>query len=837
MLKLSNISKKYIGKAYEVDALRDINIEFRKNEFVCILGPSGCGKTTMLNIIGGLDRYTSGDLIIDGKSTKDFKDRDWDNYRNKKIGFVFQSYNLIPHLSILGNVELALTISGVGKKERQQKAIEALKRVGLESVIKKKPNQLSGGQMQRVAIARALVNDPEILLADEPTGALDIKTSYEVMELIKSISKERLVIMVTHNGEIAEKYSTRIIKLLDGQIVDDSKPYKSRNKKKEDSIINNKKTKKSSMNFLTALSLSLKNLFSKKGRTILTSFAGSIGIVGIALVLAISNGFTNYINKIQSDALGAYPLTVSAISVDMNSFTSFGEKDDVGEVDETSVSPYNPAFQFIKYGHFNNLSKEFIEHVKKFEQDDLAKGENKQINLIEYNYFTPLKVLSKNEDDSINLFKNSNTTSVLSGTQSDIFYPILNNIDFVMSQYDLIYGSMPEKKEGDPFTKELLLVVGEGNKISYSLLNKLGFSTPMVNGEYEKISFEEICNKEFKLLFNDDYYFPNSENFDEITAFSKLEEGGQEALKNAYNGATVTLKISGILRLKESAPASLLSSGVAYMPDLGNYYRENCQQSLIARKQLSLPKTSNFFDNYVVNVQEISVLPRDGFASVQEINNFLKLSYGYELEVEEAFDLAMQQIGISETPTGIYFYPKNFDSKDSVIEMINQYNSTQTNENKKIVYVDSSGFLTETLGSIINIISYVLIAFAAISLVFSSIMIGIITYVSVIERTMEIGVLRSLGARKRDVANVFNSETFIIGFLAGIIGGVATLLLTIPINLIVGSLVPEIGSIAVVNPIHILILTAISVLLSIISGLIPARIASKKDPVIALRSE
>ncbi len=453
MLKLSNISKKYIGKAYEVDALRDINIEFRKNEFVSILGPSGCGKTTMLNIIGGLDRYTSGDLIIDGKSTKDFKDRDWDNYRNKKIGFVFQSYNLIPHLSILGNVELALTISGVGKKERQQKAIEALKRVGLESVIKKKPNQLSGGQMQRVAIARALVNDPEILLADEPTGALDIKTSYEVMELIKSISKERLVIIVTHNGEIAEKYSTRIIKLLDGQIVDDSKPYKSRNKKKEDSIVNNKKTKKSSMNFLTALSLSLKNLFSKKGRTILTSFAGSIGIVGIALVLAISNGFTNYINKIQSDALGAYPLTVSSISVDMSSFTSFGGEDEIGEFDETSVSPYNPSFQFIKYGHFNNLSKEFIEHVKKFEQDDLAKGENKQINLIEYNYFTPLKVLSKNEDDSINLFKNSNTTSVLSGTQSDIFYPMLNNIDFVMSQYDLIYGSMPEKKEGDPFTK------------------------------------------------------------------------------------------------------------------------------------------------------------------------------------------------------------------------------------------------------------------------------------------------------------------------------------------------------------------------------------------------
>ena len=513
MLKLVNISKQYKSDSFCVDALKEINLEFRKSEFVSILGPSGCGKTTLLNIIGGLDRYSGGDLFIDERATKDFKDSDWDNYRNKKIGFVFQSYNLIPHLSILGNVELALTISGVKKKERQARALEALSRVGLKEVAKKKPNQLSGGQMQRVAIARAIVNDPEILLADEPTGALDIKTSLEVMELIKEISKERLVIMVTHNGEIAEKFSTRIIKLLDGQVVGDSKPYKSRNVKKEQKELEIKeknakkvkKQKKSSMKFYTALSLSFKNLFSKKGRTILTSFAGSIGIVGIALVLSISTGFTNYINKIQSDALGGYPITVSAVTVDMNSFTSFTPQENQGSSSETSVLPYNPALQFIQFGHYNNLSSDFVEFVKAFEQEDKNKGENSQINLVEYSYFTPLKkfvkafeqedknkgensqinlveysyftplkILSKNPDGTVNLFKSKNSTSIMSGTQSNIFYPLLNNMDFVMSQYDLIYGSFPQKHEGEEFTHEMLLVVGEGNRISYSVLNALG---------------------------------------------------------------------------------------------------------------------------------------------------------------------------------------------------------------------------------------------------------------------------------------------------------------------------------------------------------------------------
>ncbi len=861
MLKLINISKQYKTDSFTVDALKNINISFRENEFVSILGPSGCGKTTLLNIIGGLDRYSDGDLHIDGLSTKKYKDRDWDNYRNKRIGFIFQSYNLIPHLSILGNVELSLTISGVGKRERRQRAIEVLKKVGLESEIKKKPNQLSGGQMQRVAIARALVNNPEILLADEPTGALDIKTSIEIMDLIKEISKNCLVIMVTHNGELAEKYSTRIIKLLDGCIINDNNPYEYKNENKEDvcechekkqeelsknikEIKQNKikHKKSSSMNFLTALSLSFKNLISKKGRTIATAFAGSIGIVGIALVLAISNGLTGYINKIQSEALGGYPITVSSITIDMNAFTSFNINDDLGEYDKNSIVPYNPAMQFVKYGHYNNITTDFIDYVKKFEEQDSLKGENKQINLIEYSYFTPLKILHKNLDNTVNLFTSSNSTSILSGGISDVFFPMLKDIDFVMSQYDLIYGEMPEKNQDEEYTHEMLLVVGEGNKLPTDILMALGIEPKIENGEYVNIDFETICSQEFKLIFNDDYYIPNSENFEEITSFDKITNEDQAKLMELYENSNDIIKISGIIRIKDDAPASLLSTGVAYMPDLGEYYLNNCKESLIAKKQLENKDSYTFYDNYVINISEFSdivssLLPEGGFSSVEQINNFLMYAYGYTLDKDQAFDLAMQQIGISTTPTGIYFYPKNFEAKDSIIKMINEYNDNISNENQKIVYLDSTGFLTDTLGKIISIISYVLIGFASISLVVSSIMIGIITYVSVIERTKEIGVLRSLGARKLDIVSVFNSETFIIGLVAGLLGGIISAILTIPINLIISSFSPEIGSIAVLKISHVLILTILSIVLSLISGLIPARIASKKDPVVALRSE
>ena len=537
----------------------------------------------------------------------------------------------------------------------------------------------------------------------------------------------------------------------------------------------------------------------------------------------------------QSDALGAYPLIVSAITVDMEAFTQFGEKEETGDVQNETAVPYNPNQQFIQFGHYNHLSTDFVNHVKDFEKNS---KDADALNLIEYNYFTPLKILVKNDLNQVSLFKSTNSTSIMSGGYSDVFFPMLNNLDYVMSQYDLIYGSLPEKKAGEEFTREMVLVVGEGNKIGIDVLLSMGI-VPEFDFETQKfveVDFEKICAKEFKLLFNDDYYTPNSPNFNEITEFEKLNETSQTALLEAYNRASTTLKISGVIRIKEDAPATLLSPGVAFMGDLGAHYRANCEESLIAKKQLEVFEngSSTFFDPFVATVAEVSMIPP--FGSIEEVNQFLNSSYGYTISREEAFQLGIQQLGISEIPTGIYFYPKNFEGKDSVLEMIDSYNET-AGENKQIVCMDSTGFLTNTLGQLINIVSYVLIAFAAISLVVSSIMIGIITYVSVIERRKEIGVLRSLGARKIDVMNVFNAETFIIGLLSGLLGGLISLILTFPINAIVGSFLPEIGAIASLQATHVLILTAVSVVLSMISGLIPARIASKKDPVVALRSE
>lgn len=893
MLELKNIVKNYVAGDTVVNALVDINLDFRKSEFVSILGQSGCGKTTLLNIIGGLDHYTSGDLIINNKSTKDFKDGDWDTYRNHSIGFVFQSYNLIMHLSVLENVELALSLAGISKEERKKRAIEALNTVGLSSQINKKPNQLSGGQMQRVAIARSLVNNPDILLADEPTGALDSETSEQVMKILKDISRDRLIIMVTHNRELAEKYSTRIITLLDGKVTSDSRPYnhkqnsKSQNLDESNSMLNkltallesdkislsdfekyktqlqdnkeldvvndkklakllkNKKDsqKRTAMGYGTALALSFRNLLTKKWRTIMTSFAGSIGIIGIALILAVSNGFTNYINKMQSDALGNYPLTVSAISMDMNKFQNasmHGSANSNTTVEEQVVVPYNPMQRFIQFGHYNNLSKDFLNHVKQFETLDLEKGKNSQLNIVEYDYFAPIKILSKYNNNKVRLYINRNNTSILQGGSSSPIYPMLNNIDFVMSGYELIYGSMPSIKEGDTYSKEMLLVLDKGNKLSISTLDCLGI-TPTVNeqGDFNNISFEEICNKEFKLLFNDDYYTPNSEDFNSITSFSKLSSANQSELASAYDNANTTLKISGVIRIKDDAPTELLSAGIAYMPSLKEYYLENCKNSLIARKQLTRNIKDDFFDNYIINVAEMATLPAKGYLNVNEINEFLFQSYKFRLTDQEAFDLALQQIGVSPFPVAISFYPKNFEAKDAVLNMIESFNKKQTDSNLTIVCSDTTSFLTNTLGNLVGIISYVLIAFAAISLVVSSIMIAIITYVSVLERTKEIGVLRSIGARKKDITRVFNAETFLIGLTSGLIGVTISFVLTFPISAIVkavagGSITT---SIAVMDPISSVILVAISVVLTIISGLIPAIMAANRDPVRALRSE
>lgn len=851
MIQLKDINKTYTAGDTVVKALNNININFREKEFVSILGPSGCGKTTLLNILGGLDRYDYGDIVVNGTSTKQFKDKDWDAYRNHYIGFVFQSYNLIPHLSIVENVELALSIGGTNKKNKRKMALDALEKVGLKAQAKKKPNQLSGGQMQRVAIARAIVNNPEIILADEPTGALDSETSVQVMDILKEISKEHLVIMVTHNKELADKYSTRVINLLDGNLVGDSSPFTI----EENKEVKQTKKNKSAMSIFTAFSLSFKNLMSKIGKTLLVSFAGSIGIIGIALVLAVSTGLNSYIASMQSNALGNYPITVSAISVDMDSFKSFDRKDDASGGSENEIVPYNPMVQYVKYGHYNNLTSNFVNKVKEFEENDKQNG-NEKLNVVDYNYYLPVRFVTKNisgESVTYTYAVRKNTTSILSGSSSSSIYPMLDNLDFVMEQYDLIAGELPKQNKGTNYSTDIVFVVGAGNKISASTLNALGFKTETDEKlNYKNISFESIIGKEYKVVTNDNYYTPKYEdgytpvaddntNFEHIKAFDKMDISNQTALQDAYNTSTITLKISGILRIKEDG-IELLNDGLAYMQSFEKYYSNDCENSLIARKQIANKQAGNyeFFDNYVLSVSEISsILPKDGFASIEAINSFLHSQYGYTLSNEDAFEVAMQQIGISNIPISIKFFPKNFKGKDSIINMIDEFNATCIEEKDKIVYSDTTGFITSTLGQMVNIVSYVLIAFAAISLVVSSIMIGIITYTSVIERTKEIGVLRSIGARKKDISRVFNMETFIIGLSAGLIGVIVAFALTFPISKIIikvaGGAVTT--NIAILKVADMLILVAISTILTLIAGLIPARIAAKKDPVKALRSE
>ena len=854
MIQIKNITKNYLSGENEVHALKNVSINFRNNEFVSILGPSGCGKTTMLNIIGGLDKYTSGDIVINGVSTKEYKDRDWDAYRNHYIGFIFQSYNLIAHLSILENVELALSIAGISKAEKRKRATKALKEVGLENQMKKRPNQLSGGQMQRVAIARAIVNEPKIILADEPTGALDSETSVQVMDLLKKISSKYLIIMVTHNEELAKTYSTRIINILDGELTGDTDPYIPDEKEITDDAITihksldkenarKKRNKiKTSMSYGTAFNLSLKNLWSKRGKTFIESLAGSIGIIGIALVLAVSTGMNNYINKVQSDALGNYPITISAISVDMNKFTSF-ERDEgqTEDIDDDVLIPYNPVAQYITYGHYNNLTSGFVDKVREFEND---RQNSKYINMVEYDYYIPVKLITKDKNNVYTYVKRENSTSIMTSESSSALYSMGTNTDFVLEQYDLIYGTLPTISS-EEYSREMLLVIGEGNKISISTLKALGIE-PIINSvnEFENIPFEDICQKEYKVIFNNDYYTPDSNDFDSITKFDKLDTQNQVQLEQAYNNSSVTLKISGIIRIKEDATSQILRSGLVYMSNFEKFYAQDCKNSLIAQKQLANKNSYEFYDNYMLSVAEFSskehpMLPEQGFANVTAINTFLNTQYGYTLSDEDAFDVAMQQIGISSIPLSIKFYPKNFDAKDRIVAMIDEYNTTVDTEAEKIIYSDTTGFLTTTLGSLVNIVSYVLIAFAGISLVVSSVMIGIITYTSVIERTKEIGVLRSIGARKKDISRIFNSETILIGLFAGILGVTLSWVLTIPLSAIIKAIAG--GTIttnmATLKFTHALILVAVSTVLTTIAGTVPARIASKKDPVICLRSE
>lgn len=877
VLELKNIIKVYGTDDNKVEALKGVSIDFRENELVSILGPSGCGKTTLLNIVGGLDKYTEGDLIINDKSTKDFNDRDWDTYRNQRVGFVFQNYNLIPHLSVLGNVELALTLSGIPSEERKVRAVKALEVVGLSDQIKKRPNQLSGGQMQRVAIARAIVNNPDIILADEPTGALDSTTSVQVMDILKDLAKERLVIMVTHNNELAQKYSTRIIELLDGEVVQDSMPYKHRKTKKSAEVVektdlikeqavkdivensgnkgevivneNNdivkngkkqKKTKKSAMSFFTAFMLSLKNLFSKKTRTILVSFAGSIGIIGVALVLAVSNGFTNYINKMQSDTLSGYPITITTITADMEAVSDMmsggGIKNEREEYpDEDVLHVKDNTASLAGLGKYSFLSPGYIDYVQDYYAADQKKSANRQtINDVVFSYTSPMVVIGESNGVYGNINTKDTNTSAIGMVSSSRFAEGLNKEEFVRSQYDVIYGSYPDEYD------ELALVVSSTNELSKTLLDQLKIEYKMnLDGSIDDIAFSDLVStdthvgKTYKLIYNNERYSPVMSNGD-IVDFEEAFDA-----EELYNDATagLTLKISGVFRVKEGAALSVYSNGLVYTPMLTEHFRENAKQSDIVINQKQALKdnpNANFYNKFQFVVQGIPF----AFNNASEVKTQVKNLLSVDLNDEQVYQYAIQQYGASDIPNAIYIYPKNFEAKEEITNYLNAWNDKPENTNNKVYFTDATALLSSTLGELVDIISYVLIAFASISLVVSSIMIGIITYVSVVERTKEIGVLRALGARKKDIRRVFNAETLIIGFTAGFIGVMVSLLLTIPISAIISSLSGGmVANIASLTLWHGITLVAVSMTLTWISGLIPSQFASKKDPVVALRTE
>ena len=867
MLQLKNITKNYLSGDNEVQALKGIDIEFRENEFVSILGQSGCGKTTLLNIIGGLDRYTSGDLIINGKSTKEFKDKDWDTYRNHSVGFVFQSYNLIPHQTVLANVELALTISGVGKAERRKRAIEALQKVGLGDQINKKPNQMSGGQMQRVAIARALVNDPDILLADEPTGALDSKTSVQVMEILKEISKDRLIIMVTHNPELAEKYSSRIVKLLDGKIIDDSNPYKSSEEDVKKARNKKDKSGKASMKFTTAVRLSLNNLMTKKGRTFLTSFAGSIGIIGIALILSLSHGMQSYINRVEEDTLSSYPLTIQEASIDVTSMLEAmmgnGEKEEHNDNKIYSRPIVNNILETVS----TKLQTNNLEEFKKY----LESGDTNikdYINAIQYEYNLNLNIYKQNEDKTYQQVNPSkvfdelgfgemmesrqSTSSMMSGsmtmTQTDVWNEMLDNQNLLQSQYDVLAGKWPTKYN------EVVLIVDENNEISdytlYSLgikdikelnesMEKIKNKEKVEAGESESYSYDDLLNYKFKILLNTDYYKESGNAWQD-------KSNDDEYMKNVVENAE-EITIVGIIKPNEETVSSSGAGMIGYTKELKEYVINKINETEIVKEQkensninvftgIEFPENQNSSFDYSQLTDEQRM-----YMSTLSEAELAELMKNYAENSTATYDSNLSTLGVVDLnkPSTINIYPKDFESKDMITTRISEYNDKQTNDGKEenvITYTDIVGVMMSSVSTIINVISYVLIAFVGISLVVSSIMIGIITYISVLERTKEIGILRSIGASKKDVSRVFNAETLIIGLVAGLIGIVVTLLLNIPINMIIKSIV-GISNISKLPTAGAIILVVISVGLTMIAGLIPARFAAKRDPVEALRTE
>lgn len=784
MLKLIGINKIYKAGDMEVHALKNINLEFRESELVAVLGPSGCGKTTMLNIVGGLDKYTSGDLIINGISTKEYVDSDWDAYRNSTIGFVFQNYNLISHLTVIENVELALTLSGVSASERRARAEQALKEVGLETQFNKKPNQLSGGQMQRVAIARALVNNPDIVLADEPTGALDSVTSVQIMELLKEVAKTRLVIMVTHNGDLADRYANRIIRLLDGEIISDTNPIDS------ETLTENvaRRPKKTSMSFITAFKLSLKNLFTKKLRTFVTAFAGSIGIIGVALILALSSGFSAYIEKMQTDTLSSFPLTITSSAFDVSNLMSMLQVPDAEEYPEAHEIYVNKVMDKLSALYqSNDITDEYVEEAIKTIDPSLTYG-IVYTNGINFNIFTKQSYSGFNRITRI-------------GSE---WVQLVDNNDFINSQYDVLAGKLPTAYN------ELVLCVDEYNQVTdVELLQSLG----ILSGK-DSYTFGEIMNLEFKLLTNDAVY--SRVDTGEKTYFTESSVTQEE-----YD-AGISLKIVGIVRVNQDTATGSISGTVGYHKDLQDYVLryETENPSEIVTWQKNNPDINCFTGNlYLDEAREENPTASD---------NFL------QKEADKARVSNLASLGAVSTPQAISIYPVDFESKELIKAHLDAYNETEGNT--PVYYSDMMGLMVEAMNVLVDAISYVLIAFTSISLVVSSIMIGVIISVSVLERTKEIGILKAIGARKKDISRVFNAESLLVGFAAGALGVIITLLLSIPLNILLSSLTTINGLVAL-NPWHALLLVAISMLLTFIAGLVPSRSAAKKDAVVALRSE
>ena len=973
MLNLCNITKSYGEGSSAVQALRGISVSFRESEFVSVLGPSGCGKTTLLNIIGGLDQYTSGDLVINGVSTRKYKSGDWDTYRNHSVGFVFQSYNLIPHQSVLANVELALTLSGVSRTERRRRATEALERVGLGDQLHKKPNQMSGGQMQRVAIARAIVNDPDILLADEPTGALDTATSRQIMDILKEIASDRLVIMVTHNPELAEQYATRIIRLRDGEITDDSMPY---TPEKEEQDAGVRRAKKPSMGFLTALSLSFKNLLTKKGRTILTAFAGSIGIIGIALILSLSNGINQYIERVQEDTLSAYPLTIEAETMDMTSLITSLTDSAGSSADHERDAVYSDSMMGEFMDSLTNVEtrtndlQAFSEYI---EQPDSALSQ--YASNVQYSYETQLDIYAADTSDGVlqvnpsvvmqemmGTFYNTDTLSGMATGASDIWTEMLDNEELLKSQYDVVAGRWPEAYN------EVVLLVNENNEVSEVYLYALGLQDPdeltdlfkkAMNGETVETqqhswSYDDILGLRYKLVLPTDYY-----EYDEQTGTWQDIREDEERLKQLVDDG-VELEVVGILRPNEEAVATALSGVIGYTAQLTQHVLNAVNDSEIVKAQQADPDSDVFtglpfdtgesteltdaqkaqdFKDYAGTMTvseksaiyaEIAAAPGEGKLAAQteavlsamsradmessvaavvaqqmELDSAAAAGYAASMSDEELTE-AMRQIlteqqkqetaqsvrqqleqmtnaqiaaafdaqiaasddstlaalydvympptvsdatyeenldllGVADPdcPSAINIYAQTFEDKDGIAAAIEEYNRQMEEngeEDKTITYTDYVGILMSSITTIINVISYVLIAFVSISLIVSSIMIGIITYISVLERTKEIGILRSIGASRRDISRVFNAETLLIGFTAGLLGIAVTVLLCIPLSAIVKNYT-GIAGLAQLPAMGGVILVAISMLLTFIAGLVPSRMAAKKDPVVALRSE